>query len=210
MTRSAEELILDVAERDLDEGIAHVRELMRERFKRAFWEKPIEAAVVGAIHTIQLRSRFREDVKVLCALAARVNAGEDAAALARDNLERVVHLRELGLVARVKEPAFQEILERDRAFFAERLPDLARLVAAGPAVDYPALVRQAWGAPERPREIVLGNTAHIQETIRALEKQPQLLRVPHSWIPRIAEIARDVVDWQTARVLAGIDRIYAV
>src|SRR5438874_5980665 len=144
---TAETLILEVAERDLQEGLAHARDLVRARFSRSLFEKPLEAGIFGALHTLRLEARLRDDVKLLCALARRVNAGESAEALAAENIDRVLRLRELGILARTKEPEFHALLDRARAYFAARLPDLARMVAIDDAADYPELVRRAF--PDR-------------------------------------------------------------
>ena len=138
-----------------------------------------------------------------------MNAGESAQTLATDHIERVLRMRELTLLARTKEPEFRPLLDRARAFFAARLPDLARMVAIDDAKDYAELVRRAFPERKEAQDIVHANAAHVTSVVADLKTHPHLLRVPHAWVPRIAGIAHDMVEWQTARVLASVERIYA-
>lgn len=203
----ADALILQRAELDLDEGIVHARETARAHAP-ALLKGAYEAAVMTAITTIHLRSRFREDVTFLLELAHRVNGGDDPETLARANLTRVLHEPQLAVLARHKDPEFAPLLEWSRANFAARLPDLARMVAVHAPADYDALVREAFPDRKRVDDIVEANRAHVQRVVSHLEAHPHLLRLPHAWVPRLAATAREVVDWQTERVRKGVDEIY--
>lgn len=204
---SADALILQRAEQDLDEGIAHARHVAREHAP-ALLKGAYEAAVTTAITTIHLRSRFRDDVTFILELAHRVDGGDDPEELAREHLPRVLHEKELALLARTKDPEFQPLVEWARENFAARLPDLATMVAVKAPASYEALVRAAFPDRKRVDAIVDANAAHVLRVVAHLEAHPHLLRLPHAWAPRLARTAREVVEWQTARVRRGVEEIY--
>ena len=206
---TADDLNVERAERDLDEGLEHTRARLRASVKNPFLEKPFEAAVFGAVHTIQLKSRFREDVRFLLSLAHRVAKGEDPRRLAEENIAQAIRMRELALVVRVKDPAFPPLLARDIDLMAKRLPDLARMATVPEPRDYEDVVRRAFPEKAEVEALVNGNHEHVLWVVRHFEQNPHLLRIPHAWVPRLASLAREIVDWQTARVLAAVQDIYA-
>jgi hypothetical protein len=205
----ADAWIIERAQRDLEEGIHHTLERIRASHPNPFVWRPMEAAVTAAIRGLQLRHRYHEDVKLLLSLAHRVADGEDPAALAEENLARAVHLRELSFVVREKDPAFAPILAAAQRTFALRLPDLARMARVEDAASYDEVVRRAFPDRKEVEAIVASNRAYTLELVEHLEKHPHLLRVPPSWIPRFADVAREIIDWQTARILKALDTIYA-
>ncbi|MFA5862211.1 MAG: hypothetical protein WDA16_11005 [Candidatus Thermoplasmatota archaeon] len=206
---SADALILARAELDLDAGIAHTRQLVRQNASPAFLAGAYEAVVNTTLASIHLKTRFRDDVTFLMELAHRVNGGDDPEVLARENLARAVHLKELALIAREKDPEFQPILDATRAHFALRLPDLARMVAVKSPASYSDLVREAFSHRAEVEGIVQANHDHVIWIVDHLEAHPHLLRLPHALVPRLAKTAREVLEWQTARVKRGVDEIYA-
>lgn len=206
---SADALILERAEIDLEEGIAHAKEVARAHAPNRFLSGAMEAVVTGAVATLHLRTRFREDVAFLMELAHRVNGGDDPAALAAEHLGRVVHLKEMGLLAREKDPDFAPVLDLARGNFAKRLPDLARLVAVKAPASYEALVREAFPDRSEVDRIVDENRALTLRVVEHFERHPHLLRIPTAWAPVLARTAREVVEWQTERVRRGVEEIYA-
>lgn len=206
---SADALILARAEQDLDEGLARTRVLARQHASHAFLAGAYEAVVNTALASIHLKTRFRDDVNLLMGLAHRVNGGDDPETLARENLARAVHLKELALIAREKDPEFQPILDATLAHFARRLPDLARMVAVNAPATYSDLVREAFPHRLEVDSIVQANRDHVIWIVDHLEAHPHLLRLPHSFVPRLARTAREVVEWQTARVKQGVEEIYS-
>lgn len=205
----ADDIIIARAEQDLEEGVAHTLARIRASHPNPFVWRPMEAAVTAAIRGLQLRHRYHEDVRFLLSLAHRVADGEDPAKLADENLARAVHLRELSFVVREKDPAFAPVLAEAKRTFALRLPDLARMARVEGAASYAEVVRKAFPERKEVEIIVASNRAYTVDLVAYLEKHPHLLRVPPSWIPRFGEVAREIVDWQTARILLALDTIYA-
>jgi hypothetical protein len=208
VARSADELILERAERDLDEGLAHTKERIRATVHNPFLRVPFEAAVFGAVHTLQLKHRYRDDVKFLLSLAHKVAAGEDPRALAEANVDRALRTKELALIVREKDPAFKTILERNVDLMATRLPDLARMATVKDPVDYPDIVRRAFPDRKEVESLIASNRLFTLWLIEHFEAHPHLLRVPHSFLPKLSELSREMVEWQTARVLRALDAIY--
>lgn len=208
-TSRAEVLLAERAQRDLEEGIHHNARRIRES-GHPFLARAMDAAVMGAISLIQLRERFKEDVRFVCALARRVNAGEDPATVAAENVAHAMRLKELALVAREKDPEFAGVIDRARSILAKRLPDLGRMVAVEDPADYDDLVRKAFPDRARVDLIVEENRVDVLSVIDHIAKHPHLLRVPRAWVPKMRDIATEVVEWETARVKKGVDEIYAV
>ena len=204
----AEELLVQRAEVDLAAGIDYHVERIRSSGHPLF-ARAMESGVTGAIRVIQLRERFRDDVLFICSLARRAHAGEDPRKLAEENIAQALRLKEMGLIAREKDPAFQAILADARDLMALRLPDLGRMVAVEDPKDYDDIVRRAF--PERAyvEAMVRDNRTRVLAIVRRIGEDPHVLRVPRSWVPKLQDIARDLVEWQTARVLKGLDEIYA-
>lgn len=208
-TSRAEAILAERAQRDLEEGIHHNARRIRES-GHPFLARAMDAGVMGALSLIQLRERFKEDVRFVCELARRVNAGEDPEKLAAENIARAMRLKELALVAREKDPEFAGVVDRARAILAKRLPDLGRMVAVEDPADYDDLVRKAFPDRARVDRIVEENRVDVLAIIEHVAKHPHLLRVPSSWIPKMRDIAVEVVEWETARVKKGVDEIYSV
>lgn len=208
---AAERIILAKAEADLDAGLGNLRERLAKEINGplAFLARGVEAAVMGGITALELRPRMREDVQFLMDLAKRVHAGEDPARLARENIQRVLRVRELNLVVKVKDAKFQPVVARCEAEMAKRLPDLARMVAVEDPKDYDDLLRRAFPTRELPDQIVAENTLLMDWIFAYAEANPELLRIPRSLVPKLTTIGRDVTHWQTARVKAGLDATYA-
>lgn len=206
-TSKAEAILAERAERDLEEGIHFNARRIRES-GHPFFARAMDAGVMGAISLIQLRERFKEDVRFVCGLARRVNEGEDSAALAAENISRAMRLKELALVAREKDPEFAGVLDRARGILAKRLPDLGRMVAVEDPKDYDDIVRRAFPDRARVELIVEENRVDVLAIIEHVATHPHLLRVPRSWVPKMRDIAVEVIEWETARVLKGVDEIY--
>lgn len=207
----ADQLIVDRAQEDFEEGLQWIRERLRQPGRgSAFMARAMEVGVMGAVSTLQLRPRYRDDVVFLLALAHRVNAGEAPAALAQENLPRALRVRELSLVARVKEPDFQRVLDLALGIFETRLPDLGRMVAVEDPVDYPDLVRRAFPDEAYVLAFIDENRRTMIEMVDHFEKHPALLRVPDSWVPTLCAMGRDMVEWESARVGASVRAMYAV
>lgn len=206
---NADALILERAERDLEEGLAHTRDRIRASHPNPFVWRPMEAAVMGAVATIQLRHRYRGDVTLLLSLAHRVAEGADPAKLAEENIARVLHTRELALIVREKDPAFERILAGATKNFAIRLPDLAKMVKVADPADYADLVRKAFPERREVELIIQENRAFTMSVIDEFAAHPHMLRVPAGWIPKLNDLSREVIEWQTARILRALDEIYA-
>lgn len=205
----ADALVLERAEQDFNEGLEWVRTRLREnKAHPPLVARAMEMGVMGAVSTLQMRPRYRDDVLFLLNLAHRVNAGEDAATLARDNLDRALRMRELRLVARVAEPEFAPILDRARDIFVARLPDLARMVAVPDPDTYPDLVTRAFPDEAHVLGLIAENRAAMLEIIDHFARHPRLLRIPQAWVPSLTQISRDVVEWETDRVSASVRRMY--
>lgn len=203
----ADTLVLDRAERDFEDGLAYARESIRKGSGRLV-AASLDALVMGAVGALELRQRMREDVRFLIGLAHRVAAGEDPARLAEENLARVLRLKQLALIAREKDPEFRFILDVCRENFAKRLPDLARMVTVPEPKDYEEVVRRAFPEQEHVVRLVQENREFTLAIVAHFERHPDLLRAPRALVPRVAAIARDMIEWQTARVLKSVDEIY--
>lgn len=204
-----ESLILVRAEQDLEEGIRYKVERIRAS-GHPFFARAMEAGVTGAVSLIQLRERYRDDVRFLCELARRANAGEDPGRLADEHIARALRLKELSLVVREKDPEFQHVLVTAREILAKRLPDLGRMVAVKDPADYDDLVRKAFPDRKHVEAFVEENRLLMLRLLDDMTRHPHILRIPRSWVPKMAEIGRDIIEWQTARVLKGVDEIYSV
>lgn len=206
----ADDLILEKAQEDFEEGLAFLRERLRSGTGHpTFVARAMEAGILGAIATLQLRPRYREDVLFLLGLGHRVAAGEDAATLARENLDRALRMRELALVARVRDPAFPRVREIALGVFEARLPDLAKMVAVGEAPDYDHLVRAAFPEEAPVVAMIEENRVSMLALVEHVAGHPGILRIPASWVPSLSLVASDMIEWESARVLEAVRRIYA-
>jgi hypothetical protein len=207
----ADRLIMERAQEDFEEGLEWVRTRLKspDSGHSTFVAKAMEMGVMGAVSTLQLRPRYKDDVRFLLALAHRVNAGEDALTLARENLPRALRMKELALVARVREPEFQRVLDLALDIFAARLPDLARMIAVKEPEGYPDLVRRAFPNEAYVEAFLQENREMMLEMVGHFEKHPKLLRVPNAWVPSLIDIGRDMVEWESARVIASVRTMHA-
>ena len=206
--RPSESILVERAQVDLAAGIEYKVARIRAS-GHPFFARAMETGVMGAISLIQLRERFREDVLFVCSLAHRANAGEDVGKLADEHVARAMRLRELSLIARVKDPEFQPLLAMARDLMAARLPDLGRMVAVEDPRDYDDLVRKAFPDRKPVDDLVEDNRRRVLDIVDHVAAHPHVLRVPRAWLGKLQEVGRDVVEWQTARVRKGVDEIYA-
>lgn len=205
----ADEILLARAERDFEEGLAHARQRIRETHGRLA-AGTLDALVMGAVATLGLRSRMKDDVRHLLALAHRVAAGEPPRPLAEAEIDRVMRMKQsMGLLARVDDPEFQHVRALALDLFARRLPDLARLASVPDPVDYDDLVRKAFPDRAEVDALVQDNARTMEAIIAHLEKHPHVLRMPSGLTPKIAATARDMVAWKVGEVARGVDEIYA-
>lgn len=205
----ARDVLVARAMRDFDEGLAHARARIHAGHGRVA-AATLDALVMGAVRTLDLRDRMAEDVAFLVDLARRVAAGEDPERVAAENVSRVLRLDlKMRFLARQDDPAFQRMLALVRAHFGRRLPDLARMATVEGAADYDDLVRRAFPDRARVDLIVAENRAFAEAMLAALEGDPHVLRIPQRLVPRIVETAREVTAWQVEKVMRGVDDIYA-
>ena len=207
---AAERILLQKAESDLDAGLAHLRERLASEThgKLAFLARAAEGAVLGGLTMLELKPRMREDVRFLIDLAGQVHAGADPAKLTDEHLARALRLRELGLVVKTKDAAFQPVLQMAREAMIARLPDLAVMVSIVEPKDYDDLLRRSFPTAERPREIVAANQKLMLDIFAYAEAHPEILRIPRSLVPKLAHLARDVTTWQVQRVEEGLRLTY--
>lgn len=206
---SADDVIVQRAVEDFEEGLVHLRAELRRTHGRIVGAA-LDAAMTGAVNALDVRDMMRDDVRHLVGLAHQVNAGADARKLAEENLERVLRMKhKMAFIAREKDPEFRVVLDLARACFAARLVDLARMAAVDSPKDYDDLVRRAF--PERAHvdRIVEENAAFVRDVVAHLETHPQLLRVPQALVPKLAQTARDFIAWKVDAVRRGVDQIYA-
>lgn len=209
MAPTAEDLIVARAERDLDDGIAHAMSLLRAGHSR-----PVGAALaalVGAsMRTLHLRERIEIDSRYLLTFARRLDAREPVERLVAEAWPELVRRRRLHLVVREKDPEYPPAEREFLAFFALRLPDLARLARVTGATSYDDLVRRAFPDRAEVDAMVTENGAFAHATVARFEAHPHLLRVPAGMVPKLAATAREFVDWQVAKIRRGVDEIYGL
>lgn len=209
MPPTADDLLVERAHQDFEEGLAHARARIRERHGRLAGAT-LDGLVMGAVNVLRVREQMRDDVRFLVGLAHRAAAGESVEKLADENLARVLRLKaKMHFLAREDDPVFQEMLAMARALFVRRLPDLARMATTPEARDYDDLVRRAFPDRAEVDRIVDENVAAVAAMVEHLERHPNVLRIPQGMVPRIAETARDMVQWQAERVRRGVEEIYA-
>lgn len=207
--RDAEAILIDRAERDFEEGLAHARSRIRETNGRIAGAA-LDALVMSAVTTLGARARIRHDVRDLLAIARRVAAGEDARTLAEAHLDDVLRLKQkMHLVARVDDPAFAEVRGIALELFAKRLPDLARLASVESPTDYDDLVRKAYPRRDEVDALVDDNARELHRMIDHIDAHPHLLRAPQKMVHAIAGMAREFTAWKVDAVRAGVDEIYA-
>ena len=207
--RSADEIIIERAQKDFEDGLEHNRKRIRETHGR-FGGAALEALLMGAVSSLGLRSRMREDARHLLALAHRVANGEDPTKLAEEHLDHVLRLKQkMHLIARDDDPEFKVIRKMALDLFARRLPDLAKLATVEAPESYDDLVRKAF--PERaPVDLIVEDNARsVSAIVDHLEKHPHVLRAPSSMTPKLATMAREMIAWKVAEVRRGVDEIYA-
>lgn len=206
--RTADDILIDRAERDFEEGLAHARTRIRETHGRLAGAT-LDALVMGAVSTLHLRSRIREDVRVLLDLAHRVANGEDPRKLAEAHLDHVLRLKQkMHLIAREDDPAFAEVRAISLELFARRLPDLARMATVQGAADYDDLVRKAFPDRAHVDALVDDNAREFLRIVDHIEAHPHLLRAPQRMVHNVAEMAREFTAWKVKTVRKGVDEIY--
>lgn len=205
---SPEAILVECAERDLERGLARMRARIREVHGPVVGPT-IDALVLGAVATLRLRSRRRDDARFLIELARRVHAGEDGERVAAEHIDDLLRLKgSMTAIARASDPDLQPAREIATALFARRLPDLARLASVQDPEDYDDLVRKAFPDRSEVEAIVEDNLRSAERIVSHLEKHPHVLRVPQSLAPRIAHTAREFLVWKGADVRRSVDEIY--
>lgn len=204
---SSRDVLVDRAARDVEDTLEHIRRRLRAQ-PGALW-RAIELGVLGLVGLLDPRGRIAKDVDKVIALAKRHDAGEDAGRLAREHLDDTLRLVEINLVMRVKDPEFARVLDASERIFRERLPDFARMVHVESPQDYPDLVRRAFPDRAEADRIVDENAAEIMGLVHHVERHPHLLRVPAGWVPKLAQLGRDLIEWKVADVRRELDEIYA-
>lgn len=203
---SSRDVLIERAARDVEETLAHIRQRLRDE-PGALW-RGIEFGVLGLVSLLDPRGRIAKDVDKVIALAQRYQAGEDAGELARGHLHETLRLVELNLAMRVKDPEFRYILDTSERIFRERLPDFARMIAVEEPADYAELVRRAFPEREEAERIVDENAAEVLSLVAHVERHPQLLRVPAGWVPKLARLGRELIEWKVADVRRELAEIY--
>lgn len=207
MTR-ADDILVARAEADFEDGLKHTRAEMRRKHG-LLAGATLDGLVMTAVTGLGMRSRMKEDVRHLIAVAHRVANGEDPEILADEHLAHVLRLKsQMAIIAREDDPEFQHIKKVARDLFAKRLPDLAKMVVVTGPRDYADLVRQAF--PERAYvdAMVEENATAVAAIVDHLEKHPHILRMPGGFVPKVAQMAREMVVWKTADVKRGVAEIY--
>lgn len=209
MPASADDILVRRAQEDFEEGLTHARAQLRKDHNR-FVAASLDAVLMGTLSALRVREEMQTDVRFLLGLAHRVAQGEAPEAIATQNIGQVLRLKQkMHFLARESDPAFQDVLAICRTNMAKRLPDLARMATVPDPADYADIVKRAF--PERAHvdRIVDENVAFTLEILAHLEKHPHVLRLPQALIPKIATIARGMIDWQTQRVKLGVEDIYS-
>lgn len=206
---SADDILVARAEQDFEEGLAHVRQRIKETHGRIAGAA-LDALVMGALAALQVRARMGKDVRDIIGIARRAQDGEDVRALCAAHLDHVLRLkRGMHLVAREDDPDFQRVRAMALDLFEARLPDLARMVLVQAPLDYPDLVRKAF--PERAHvdALVDDNAARVAAILDHLQEHPHVLRIPQAMAPKLGHTAREFLAWKVADVKRGVDEIYA-
>jgi hypothetical protein len=206
---SADDLIVERAKSDFEEGFAHTRERIRATHGR-FAGAALDALVTGAVAALHVRARMADDVRELIRISRRVAKGEDARELGAAHLDHVLRMkRGMHLIAREDDPEFQHVRKLALDIIEARLPDLATMAAVDGATDYPDLVRKAFPDRARVDAIVEDNAARVGAILDHLEKHPHVLRMPVSMAPKLAATSREFLAWKVADVKKGVDAIYS-
>lgn len=206
---SVEDILVERAYQDHEEGLVHARRRLRETHGRIVGAT-LDALLMGAIAALGVRAQMRGDVRKLLALARRVNEDEDPRKLAESHLDEVLRLKsKMHLLAREDDPEFLHIKQLANELFVRRLPDLARMVAVKEAKDYDDVVRQAFPDRAHVDAMVDDNATSVAAMIEHLEKHPHVLKMPKGFAPKMAAMAREFIDWKVAEVRRGVDEIYA-
>lgn len=221
---TADDLIVQRAEKDFEDGLVHARQRIKET--HGFLAgATLDALITGAVAALHVRTRMAKDVRELIDIARRVETaakrgadgsadpsskGEDARKLGAVHLDHILRLkRGMHLIAREDDPAFLYIRERCLDLFEARLPDLARMAAVEGPKDYADLVRRAFPDRAHVDAMVDDNAARVAAILDHLEKNPHVLRMPQAMAPKLAHSAREFLTWKVADVKKGVDEIYA-
>lgn len=203
---SARDVLVERAARDVEETLEELKR--RLRAGPGGLTRALELGVLGLVGLLDPRGRIQRDVDKLLDVARRHREGADAAALARHHIHDTLGVRELNLVLRVKEPAFAQLLSLSERVFRERLPDLARMAAVDEPAGYPDLVRRAFPDRAEVEGIVDENVRDVLAMLAHVERNPRILRVPASWLPKLVGLAREMIAWKLDEVRREVDDIY--
>lgn len=206
--RTADDLIVQRAELDFEEGLAHARARIKETHGR-IGGAALDALITGAVAALHVRTRMGKDVRDLIDIARRAQKGENARELGAKHLDHILRLkRGMHLIAREDDPDFQIIRNLALDIFEARLPDLARMAAVQHPEDYPDLVRKAFPDRAHVDAMIDDNAARVGAILDHLEKHPHVLRMPQSMAPKLAQTSREFLAWKVADVKKGVDEIY--
>lgn len=206
---SSDDVIVERAKLDFDEGLAHARERIRATNGRLAGAA-LDALVMGAVKALGIRARMGDDVRHLLSLAHRVNAGEDPRKLAAEHLDHVLRMKQtMHLIAKEDDPEFQHVKRLALDLFADRLPDLARMAAVKDPASYDDLVRQAFPDRAHVDAMIDDNGARVTAIVDHLEKHPHVLHAPRGLALKMASTAREMIHWKVEQVKRGVDEIYA-
>ncbi|HUR69408.1 MAG TPA: hypothetical protein VM370_09195 [Candidatus Thermoplasmatota archaeon] len=206
---SSDDILVERAVKDFEDGLAHTRANIKAKHGLIVGTT-LDGLIMGAVTTLGMRSRMRQDAKDLVAIAHRVAKGEDARALAAQHLDHILRLKsKMHLIAREDDPDFQAIRTMALDLFARRLPDLAAMVSVKDPASYEDLVRKAFPDRGHVDAIVADNAQAVEAIITHLEKHPHVLRAPAALAPKIAANARDMIAWKLSEVRRGVDEIYS-
>lgn len=206
---TSDDIIVDRAKLDFDEGLAYARERIRATHGRLAGAT-LDALVMGAVKALHVRARMGDDVRHLLSLAHRVDAGEDARKLAEEHLDHVLRMKQtMHLVAKADDPEFQHVRALALDLFTERLPDLARMAAVKDPADFDDLVRKAFPARAHVDRMVEDNGVRVVAIVDHIDKHPHVLHAPRGLALKMAATAREMIQWKLDQVKRGVDEIYS-
>lgn len=206
---SADDILVARAEADLETGLAHTRAELKRKHN-VFVSATLDGIVMTAVAAISLRTRMKEDVRLLLGVAHEVAQGADPRPLAEKHLDHVLRLKsKMNLIAREDDPEFQAIRAMALDLFVKRLPDLAKMVSVADPKDYDDIVRRAFPDRAYVDAMVDDNARVMFAIIDHLEKHPHVLRIPQGLSGKMASMARDMTTWKAAEVKRGVAEIYS-
>lgn len=209
MSPDADDILVERAQLDFEDGLTYARGRIRATYGRIVGAA-LDALVMGAVTALGIRSRMRSDVRHLIDLAHRVAAGEDARRLAEEHVDEVLRLKQaMHLIAREDDPDFQHVKRLATELFADRLPDLARMADVKGAASYEEIVRKAFPDRSEVDAMVDDNAARVLAIVEHIEAHPHMLHAPRNLAGKLAATAREMVAWKVAEVRRGVAEIYS-